>query len=67
MKREILNNYISKKVSITFCDGHETEGLLEYISEFCAAQGWRKPGYYAVGKWNFKCSHVKKLKVLSQK
>lgn len=65
MKREILNYYLGHNVSITFYDGHETEGILEYISEFCKAQGWRKPGYYAVGRWNFKCSHVKKLKALS--
>lgn len=65
MKRELLNDYLGKKVSITFCDGHKAEGILEYISEFCEAQGWRKPGYYAVGHWNFKCSHVKKLKALS--
>jgi hypothetical protein len=65
MTREELREYIGKKVSITFCDGHKAEGILEYISEFCEAQGWRKPGYYAVGHWNFKCSHVKKLKMLS--
>ena len=39
-------------------------GVLEFITEFCEAQKWRKPGYYAIGNLNFKCTHVKKLRVL---
>ena len=64
MKRENLNFYIGKRVRIEFEDGTTAAGVLEFITEFCEAQKWRKPGYYAIGNWNFKCTHVKKLRVL---
>ncbi len=64
MKRETLNFYIGKPVRIEFEDGTGAAGVLEFITEFCAAQKYRKPGYYAIGNWCFKCSHVKKLRML---
>lgn len=64
MRRETLNFYIGKPVRIEFEDGSAAAGVLEFITEFCAAQKYRKPGYYAIGNWSFKCSHVKKLRVL---
>lgn len=66
MKRELLNEYIGDIVSITFYDGRVKEGKLEYITGFSAAQRWRKVGYFAVDDQLFKCSHVKKLRLLRQ-
>lgn len=66
MKRELLNEYIGDIVSITFYDDRVKEGKLEYITEFSAAQRWRKVGYFAIDDQLFKCSHVKKLKLMNK-
>lgn len=64
MKRELLNEYIGNRVRIEFTDNSAVEGNLEFTTEFCAAQGWKRPGLYHVGQIGFRCSHVKKLKLL---
>ena len=66
MKREALNEYIGHRVNITFTDGKSAEGKLEFITEFCAEQNYRRPGYYAIGHLCFRCSHVKKLREVPQ-
>lgn len=67
MKREILNQFLGNNVTITLFDGDVVSGKLEFIAEFCQEQGWRKPGYYAIGNLDFRASHVKKLRQLLYK
>lgn len=63
MKKELLNQYIGRNVALTLFDDKRIEGKLCYCDEFCAAHGYKKPGYFYIGHMCFKCSHVKKLSV----
>lgn len=56
-----LQKYIGKDVTITFKDGEAERGILGFTKEFSAQYGYRKPGYYTIGNWNFKVSHIKKV------
>lgn len=56
-----LQKYIGKNVTITFFDGKTERGILGFTKEFSARYGYRKPGYYTIGDWDFKVSHIKKV------
>lgn len=56
-----LQKYIGKDVTITFKDGKTERGILGFTKEFSARYGYRKPGYYTIGNWNFKVSHIRKV------
>lgn len=61
MKKTILSLYEGKNVKIKLTDNTELTGRLEYIPEFNAKFGYRKPGFFAIGNVNFRSSYVKRL------
>lgn len=64
MKRSLLDEYIGKNICVVFTDNRKESGMLEYVDKFCEAQHYRKPGYFYIGHYGFKCSHVKKVELL---
>ncbi len=61
MKKAILSLYEGKNVKVKLFDKTELTGRLEYIPEFNAKFGYRKPGFFTIGNTNFRSSHVKRL------
>lgn len=64
MKKEILSIHEGENVRIKLFDNKVLEGKLEYIPEFNAKFGYRKPGFFSIGNTSFRASHVKTLKVI---
>ncbi len=61
MTQENLDSYLGKEVSITFKDGTTSTGKLGFTEEFSQKHGFRKPGYYTCGSYDFKRSHVRSI------
>lgn len=72
MTRAELDEYLDKRVKLTFKDDRTYEGYLSFTSEFSSKYGYRKPNYYHIlhyrkngvsniGGLSFKVSHVKKV------
>lgn len=61
-KAELMKN-VGKKVEIIFADGNTTTGVLGFTKEFSSKYGYRKPNCFTVNNWDFKVSHVKKIKI----
>ena len=53
-----LDSMLGKSVTITFTDNSSLTGILEYVSDFTAEFGYRRPGYH-IGCTSFSKSHVK--------
>lgn len=62
MNKEELMKDVGNYVELTLFDGTELKGTLGYTTEFCEAQGYRKPNYFYIGDYCFRVSHVKKLR-----
>lgn len=61
MTQENLDSYLGKEVIITFKDGTTSTGKLGFTEEFSQKHGFRKPGYYTCGSYDFKQSHVRSI------
>ena len=61
MKKEELMKLVGARVCVTFVDGRKVEGALGFTKDFSALYGYRKPGYFTVGAYDFKVSHIKKV------
>lgn len=59
-KAELMED-VGNYVEIRLFDGTILKGKLGYTSEFCEAQGYRRPNYFFIGNYCFKASHVTKL------
>ena len=55
-----LDGLLGKTVTITFQDNETYTDVLEYVPDYCAQYGYRRPGYY-VGNLSFSKSTVKKV------
>ena len=69
MTKAELMELVGKEVTVLFKDGDAATGKLEYISEFSAKYGYRKPNMFNIydrfycHTWAFKVSHIKKCEV----
>ena len=59
-----LNSLIGKVVEVVLFDDKIIKGILGYTAEFSEKYKYRKPGYYTCGIYDFKKSHVKKIRGL---
>lgn len=64
MKKEELDKYCGYIVDIVFYDGSVACGELKFIPTYSAKYDFRHPGFYYIGNMAFKCSHVKKIKIV---
>lgn len=62
MKKEELLAYVGKEVTVVFKDGTEEKGVLGYAKEFSTKYNYRKPDCFTLNNWDFKVSHIKKIK-----
>lgn len=51
-----------KMVDVEFHDGTKTSGILGYTEEFSEKYNYRKPHMFTVNNYDFKVSHIKKIK-----
>jgi len=63
-KDKKLNSLIGKAVEVVLFDDKIIKGILGYTAEFSEKYKYRKPGYYTCGDYDFKKSHVKKIRGL---
>lgn len=61
MKKEELMKLVGARVCVEFNDGGQVEGTLGFTKDFSALYGYRKPGCFTVGAYDFKVSHIKKV------
>lgn len=62
MKKEIINSFLNKNVEVTFFDDKIERGILGYTPEYSAKYGYRRAGYYTINNWDFKASHIKRIR-----
>ena len=58
MTKAELDEYIGKNVIVILFNGTKLEGVLGYTSKFCAEENYKKSGYYTIGNFGFKVSHI---------
>lgn len=59
-----LDSLIGKVVEVTLFDNKVIKGILGYTEDFNAKYNYRKPSYYTCGDYDFRKSHVKKIRGL---
>lgn len=59
-----LDSLIGKAVEIVLFNNTVIIGVLGYTSEFSEKYDYRKPSYYTCGDYDFRKSHVKKIRGL---
>lgn len=67
MKKEELMELVGKTVEVKFKREYwarKVKGVLGYTKELSQKYDYRKPGYFTVGDYNFKVSHITSCKVL---
>ena len=67
MRKDELMKLVGKKVEIVFFDDEVKTGILGYTPEFSEKYGWRKANMFTLDNLDFRVSHTKKVKVISQK
>ena len=64
---------VGQEVTVIFKDGDVATGKLEYIPEYSAEFGYRRPNMFNIydrfygNTWAFKVSHIKKFEVGGEK
>ena len=64
MTKTQINELIGQKVEVIFKDNSTQTGILGYTEEFSSKYGYRKPGYFTINEYDFKVSHIRKVKPL---
>lgn len=59
-----LDRLIGKAVEVVLFDNTVIKGVLGYTAEFSEKYKYRKPSYYTCGDYDFRKSHVKKIRGL---
>lgn len=60
--KQYVMELVGKQVEVVLIDGGPTlYGKLEYIPEFSARYGYRKPDWFALCNYQFKVSHIAKI------
>ncbi len=59
-----LDSLIGKAVEVVLFDNTVIKGVLGYTAEFSEKYKYRKPSYYTCGNYDFRKSHVKKIRGL---
>lgn len=62
IKKADFLQMVGQLVEVTLFDGTCLKGVLGYAREFSASYGWRTPGYFYIGDYGFRVSHVTKLR-----
>lgn len=57
-----LKKYIGVKVGVIFKDGTVKVGVLGFTEDFSEKYGYRKPNYFTIDDYDFKVSHIRKIK-----
>lgn len=63
-KDKKINSLIGKAVEVVLFDNTVLKGILNYTAEFGEKYNYRKPSYYTCGDYDFRKSHVKKIRGL---
>ena len=59
-----LDSLIGKAVEVVLFDNTVIKGVLGYTAEFSEKYKYRKTSYYTCGDYDFRKSHVKKIRGL---
>lgn len=59
-----LDSLIGKAVEVVLFDNKVIKGVLGYTEDFSEKYDYRKPSYYTCGDYDFRKSHVKKIRGL---
>ena len=62
MTKSELMQMVGENITVVFKDGEEATGKLGYTPEFSARYGFRRPSFFTLGKFDFKISHINRVK-----